>query len=83
MSVLHKLASTLGRRDEVPNQKLAREILRAKDKGAVKELVENLANKDKRIQSDSVTVLGLPTNSSLGMFVLAVFEVVARVGLFD
>src|ERR1044072_1659055 len=57
MSVLHKLASALNRRDEVPNQELACEILRSKDQRAVKELVENLANEDKRIQSDCNKVL--------------------------
>jgi len=57
MSVLHKLSSALNRRDEVPNQELAREILRSKDTRAVKELVENLANKDKRLQSDCIKVL--------------------------
>lgn len=57
MSILGKLASSLGRRDEVPNQELARQILKSKDKQAVNELVENLANKDKNIQSDCIKVL--------------------------
>ena len=57
MSVLHKLASALNRRDEVPNQELARQILRSKDRPAVKELVANLTNKDKKIQADCIKVL--------------------------
>jgi hypothetical protein len=57
MSVLDKLATALNRRDEVPNQELAKEIVGANDRAAVKELVENLANKDKRLQSDCIKVL--------------------------
>lgn len=57
MSVLGKLAVALNRRDEVPNQELAQEIARTKDKRAVKELVENLTNKDKNIQSDCIKVV--------------------------
>lgn len=57
MSVLHKLASTLGRRDEVPNQELARAIASSNDAKAVTELVEHLANKKKDIQSDCIKVL--------------------------
>jgi hypothetical protein len=57
MSVLDKLATALNRRDEVPNQELAKTIVRTKDKRAVKELVENLANKNKSIQNDCIKVL--------------------------
>lgn len=57
MTVINKLACSLGRRDEVPNQELARQILKSKNKKAVKELVENLANPDKNIQSDCIKVL--------------------------
>lgn len=57
MSVLEKLASSLGRRDEVPNQKLAKQIADKKDKKAVQELVENLKNKNKDIQNDCIKVL--------------------------
>lgn len=57
MSVLNKLASALGRNDEVPNQMLAKEIAVAGDKAAVRELVANLSNKDKAIQSDCIKVL--------------------------
>ncbi|HMR42508.1 MAG TPA: hypothetical protein PKC40_01680 [Saprospiraceae bacterium] len=57
MSVLQQLATNLGRRDEVPNQELAARIVAANDAAAVSELVENLSNKDKNIQSDCVKVL--------------------------
>jgi hypothetical protein len=55
--VLNKLASSIGRRDEVPNQELAKEIIRSRDKKAVKELVENLSNSDSDIQGDCIKVL--------------------------
>jgi HEAT repeat protein len=57
MSVLSKLASALNRNDEVPNQILAQEIADAQDKAAVRELVANLSNPDKAIQSDCIKVL--------------------------
>ena len=57
MTVISKLAVSLGRRDEVPNQELAREVVRNKDRTAIRELVENLGNKDKNIQSDCIKVL--------------------------
>lgn len=57
MSVLDKLASALERNDEVPNQILAKEIAGAGDKKVVRELVDNLSNKDKAIQNDCIKVL--------------------------
>lgn len=57
MSVLNKLASALGRRDEVPNQELAKQIAAKKDKAAVQELVDHLANKNKDIQHDCIKAL--------------------------
>ncbi len=57
MTVLHKLASALNRRDEVPNQELAQRIIEAGDKTAIRELVENLGHRDKNIQSDCIKVL--------------------------
>lgn len=57
MSVLNKLASSVDRRDEVPNQELAKEIIKKNDTKAIRELVENLSNKDKNIQSDCIKVL--------------------------
>src|SRR5262245_43369944 len=57
MSVLHKLASAQNRSDEVPNQLLAKEIAGSENRAAVQELVENLSNPDKDIQSDCIKVL--------------------------
>ncbi|WP_420603597.1 hypothetical protein [Flagellimonas sp.] len=56
MSVIDKLSSSLNRRDEVPNQELAKEIVLSQDKEAVKVLIENLSNK-KAIQNDCIKVL--------------------------
>src|SRR5262245_48832374 len=57
MTVLDKLASALNRRDEVPNQHLAKQIAERKDKKAVKELIDNLSNKNKDIQNDCIKVI--------------------------
>lgn len=57
MSVIKKLASSLDRRDETPNQELAAEIAASNDKKSVQELVDNLNNKSKDIQSDCIKVL--------------------------
>jgi len=57
MNILNQLSTSLNRRDEVPNQELAKKIIKSKDKDAVKELVENLKNKDKNIQGDCIKVL--------------------------
>jgi len=57
MSIIPKLACSLNRRDEVPNQELAKEIAAGNDKKAVKELFENLNNKNKNIPSDCIKVI--------------------------
>lgn len=57
MSILPYLATSLGKRDEVPNIELAKRIADKKDKIAVKELIENLSNKSKDIQHDCIKVL--------------------------
>jgi hypothetical protein len=57
MGVLSKLASSLNRRDEVPNQELAKEIAKKKSKIDIQELVNNLSNKNKDIQNDCIKVL--------------------------
>jgi HEAT repeat protein len=57
MSIISKLASSLNRRDEGPNEALAKQIAEKNDKNAVKELIENLSNKNKDIQSDCIKVL--------------------------
>jgi hypothetical protein len=57
MSILNQIASSLGRRDEKPNQELAQQIVAANDTAAIKELVESLGNKNKDIRSDCIKVL--------------------------
>jgi hypothetical protein len=57
MTVLNRLASSQNRRDEVPNQALARDLAARKDKAGIREIAENLWNKDKNIQADCIKVL--------------------------
>ena len=57
MSVLDKLATSLKRNDEMPNQELAKQIVLENDQKAIKELIINLNNPDKNIQSDCIKVL--------------------------
>ena len=57
MSALDKIAYSLNRRDEVPNQELARELARTKDKAGIREIAANLWSKNKNIRSDCLKVL--------------------------
>jgi hypothetical protein len=57
MSVLDKIATSLNRQDEVPNQELAENIALENNQKAVEELINNLKNPDKNIQSDCIKVL--------------------------
>ncbi|MFH1635036.1 MAG: hypothetical protein ABIG63_13660 [Chloroflexota bacterium] len=57
MSVIERLAFSLGRRDDVPNQELARELATTQAVDEIRELVENLRNRDRNIQSDCIKVL--------------------------
>jgi hypothetical protein len=57
MSILNKLATSLNRRDEVPNQELAKQVAATGNKKAVAELVENLSNKNQNIHSDCIKVV--------------------------
>lgn len=57
MSVLNRLASSLSRRDEVPNHELAQDLAARQDKAGIHEIAENLWNKDKNIQADCIKVL--------------------------
>jgi len=57
MSVLDKLACAQGRRDEVPNQALAQELVQNGDTSGIREIAENLWNKDTDIQSDCIKVI--------------------------
>lgn len=55
--MLEKLACSMGRRDEVPNKELAKELAERNDKEGIKEIVDNLKSRDKDIQSDCIKVL--------------------------
>lgn len=57
MSVLNKLASSLNRRDEAPNEELAQALAEKKDMLGIREIIDNLHNKNKNIQSDCIKVV--------------------------
>jgi hypothetical protein len=57
VSALNKIAYYQNRRDEVPNQELARELAETKDKKGIQVIAENLWNKNKNIRSDCLKVL--------------------------
>jgi hypothetical protein len=57
MRILDQLATSLGRRDEVPNQVLAKAIAEGNDTTAITELVAVVHGKDKALQSDAIKVL--------------------------
>jgi hypothetical protein len=54
---LARIAHFQNRRDELPNQELARELASRKDSAGIREIAENLWNKDKGIQADCIKVL--------------------------
>jgi hypothetical protein len=57
MTALERIAHFQKRRDEVPNQELARELASSKDSEGICEIAENLWNKNKSIQADCIKVL--------------------------
>ena len=57
MSVLEKIAYYRNRRDEVPNQELARELAETENRDGIREIAENLWHKNKSVQSDCLKVL--------------------------
>lgn len=57
MSVIEKIAYFRNRRDEVPNQELARELAGTRNTTGIGEIAENLWNKEPNIQSDCLKVL--------------------------
>lgn len=57
MTVIHKLASSLDRNDEAPNQELAKELCRTKDVSSIQELVDSLFNAPTAIKNDIIKVL--------------------------
>ena len=57
MSVINQLACSLGRRDQVPNRELARQLAETEDLQGIAEIADNLWNKDTAIQADCLKVL--------------------------
>jgi hypothetical protein len=57
MSVLQRLSCSLNRRDEVPNQELARQIVIAQNRAGVQELREALTARDPNLRSDALKTL--------------------------
>src|SRR6266550_3796169 len=57
MTVLDRLSSVRGERDNVADIALAEDIVRTKDTAAIRELVEHLQEKNVRLQSDCVKTL--------------------------
>jgi hypothetical protein len=57
MPVLNGIAYFQGRRDEVPNQDLARDLAGREDQAGIREIAENLWNREPNIRSDCLKVL--------------------------
>ncbi len=57
MSVLSKIAFFQNRRDEIPNQELAKTLTANKDRKGIQEIAANLWNKNPQVQSDCLKVL--------------------------
>jgi hypothetical protein len=57
LSVLNKIAFYQNKRDETPNQQLARELAETENTRGIKEIAANLNHKNKNVQSDCLKVL--------------------------
>ena len=57
MSILNKLACAQNRSNEVPNQALAHELVQARNIAGIREIAENLQNRDPDIQNLCIKVL--------------------------
>lgn len=57
MSVLDRIASAQNERNELPNQKLARELAQKADRAGIREIAAHLWDRDKDIQADCIKVL--------------------------
>jgi hypothetical protein len=57
MSTLDKLATSLHRRNEVPNKELARELAASRNANDIHEIAEGLTSQDAAIRADCVKVL--------------------------
>lgn len=56
-SILNRIAFFQGRRDEVPNQQLARELVQQNDLHGIEEIAQNLWHSNPNVQSDCLKVL--------------------------
>ncbi len=57
MSALERIAFFQNRRDEVPNQQLAKELAETEDRAGIAEIARNLQHKNQSVQSDCLKVL--------------------------
>jgi hypothetical protein len=57
MAVLDRIAFCQGRRDEAPNQELARDLAATGNIEGIREIAANLWNRDRNVQSDCLKVL--------------------------
>jgi hypothetical protein len=57
MTAIQEIACALGRRDEIPNQELARKLAASHDSAGVQELVDHLHDIDPNIASDCIKSL--------------------------
>ena len=57
MTIIKLLSSSLGQKGNEANIALAKEIAESENHNAIKELVDNLNNKDKKIQGDCIKTL--------------------------
>jgi len=57
MPALARIASALGRRDDLPDRELAADLARTRDRSGVAEIASGLQDRNPRIQSDCIKVL--------------------------
>ena len=57
MSTLDRIAYFQGRRDEVPNQELARDLAAREDRAGIREIAEALWHREPNVRSDCLKVL--------------------------
>jgi hypothetical protein len=57
ISVLDQLAFSQGRRDQVPNQQLAKELAESRNQQDIQEIAQNLWNENRNIRGDCIKVL--------------------------
>ena len=57
MPTLKRIACFQDRRDEVPNQELARDLAASRDQDGIHEIAENLAHENSKVQSGRLKVL--------------------------